>query len=250
MLSFVVAYNKKDVLEQNFLSSSCINEGKYQIIIEKGKSSASLTYNSALDNVNNQYVVFAHQDVYFPTGWDERLLIEIKNIEKTSRPWGVIGCIGINSGGSTCGHVYSNGLGRILGSSGSREKASTIDEMVIVLNRKAEIQFDNKLPGYHLYGTDICFEAKKKRLENYIIKNFCIHNSLPVINLDNSFWKACNFIRKKWSDDLPITTTCIKLSKNYINYLIHKTNKNISYFLAAKSKGFIERIKNPKDFTY
>lgn len=245
MLSFVVAYNKVDILEQNLLSSPCIKDKKYQLIAEKGASSASITYNKALEKVQSPYVIFVHQDVYLPSGWDEKLLVQIKSIEEDGHLWGVLGCYGVSNNGTRYGHVYSNGLGRILGSAGTTQKASTIDEMIIILNRNADICFDNKLPGYHFYGTDICFEAKSKLRENFIIKNFCIHNSLPVRKLDKSFWNACEFIRRKWFNELPIVTTCVHIHKSHLIYHFNKSRVNIRHLLTSNKKKYIKRLADP-----
>ncbi len=248
MITFVTAFNNVATLKQNMLSSPCIQSGKYQVIIKQGGASASLTYNLCLNEAVNDYVVFLHQDTFLPTAWDYNLVTDIENIQKQNIKWGVIGCYGINFNRKGCGYVYSNGLGKVLGSDGTPEKALSVDEMVIVVNKKSLLTFDDCLPGYHFYGTDICLQSKTLGFENYVVKNYCIHNSLPVKKFDRSFWSACNYIRLKWKQQLPITTTCVHIHTNPLKYCYTKAKVNLYHLITKNNTRTIQRLKNPIAF--
>ncbi len=227
MLTFVIAYNNDEILRNNILASPDLKESCHQIIVEEGKTSAAETYNIGIDKAENEIMVFVHQDVYLPAGWVDKLRNEIRNLERMQIKWGVIGCYGICENGKSSGYVFSNGLGKVLGAKGSMHKALTVDEMVIILNRATGLKYDIQLPGYHLYGTDICLQSDDSGYENYIMKNFCVHNSLPVRKFNSSFWKACGYIRKKWSEKLPIRTPCIDLPLGSLQYYVQKWKMNV-----------------------
>ena len=75
-LTFVVAVSDDTVLSANLLRSPIFDmAGRYEIIQQRGYTSASLAYNDAIVKASGRYFVFAHQDVYLPSGWDTRLAL-------------------------------------------------------------------------------------------------------------------------------------------------------------------------------
>jgi len=245
MLTFISAYNNNNVLSSNLLSSPCLKSGIYQQLLYAGKESAGLTYTDAFKEAIHQYLVFIHQDVYLPTGWDGYLIETINSLNSKGIKWGVLGCYGINTNNARCGYVYSNGMGLYLGEPGPIEEAKSVDELVIVINKNAGIIFDDQLPGYHFYGTDICLSATANGYKNYIIKNLCIHNSLPVRKFDTHFWRASHYIRKKWHSQLPIYATCTTIPKSVLDYYLNIFRINLYYLLKSKHKTKVNRLSNP-----
>lgn len=58
--------------------------------------------------------------------------------------------------GRNAGLVWSNGLGReVRGVCEMPAQAISFDEVVLILRKDSGIRFDEQLPGFHLYGTDI-----------------------------------------------------------------------------------------------
>ena len=93
--------------------------------------------------------------------------------------------------GEVHGHVYSTGLRRNVGKSfESPVPVHSIDEMVIILRRDSGLHFDAELPGYHLYGTDICLQSWQRGLPCFVIDNFCLHNSNGIRRLPLAFWRS------------------------------------------------------------
>jgi len=210
--SLVVAVNSEEVLQGNLLrstESTLANE----IVILRQKKNASAAYNEGLAKSTGDVIVFAHQDVYLPPGWADQLTASIVKLTIKNPNWGVAGVYGVSSSGQGAGYVYSSGLRGFVGEPifGSI-CVSTIDEMLLIIRRTAGLQFDEMLPGFHLYGTDICLEAGKRGMKNYIIPCFAVHNSCGITWLPFSFWKAYMYLRKKWRSRLPLITPCTKIS--------------------------------------
>ena len=87
-LGVVAAVNKHDVLEQNLLRSPMIAEGQIPLQTEEGHATCSSAYNTGMDAIDADVIVLAHQDVYLPRGWDERLMSCVSTIEEEGTDWG------------------------------------------------------------------------------------------------------------------------------------------------------------------
>lgn len=208
--SLVVAVNDERVLSQTLLRSPAIKE-RCEVITGRGYASAAKAYNSGLVSAQNDIVVFAHQDVFLPATWPLHLQQALDLLEASGTHWGVLGCFGITRSQPPrpYGYCYSTGLRRIIGEPfNSLVPAHTLDELLLVVRRSSGLRFDERLPGFHLYGADLCLDAAVKGLENFIIPAFCVHNANGVVRLPVEFWRAYFYLRHKWRRQLPITTCC------------------------------------------
>lgn len=211
-ISFVIAVNDDKVFRDNVLASPIFVDGHpHEILLRRGFASASLAYNDAITSAKNDLIVFMHQDVYLPKGWDEKIQDVLFSLESSGRKWGVLGCFGISVKGVPVGHVYSSGLNRELGSPQPPTPVQSLDEVLLVLRKSSGLRFDPMLPHFHLYGTDICLQAKRKGVENYAISNFCVHNSLRIRKLPSEFWQCAEYLRVKWRDELPLKSCCVTI---------------------------------------
>jgi hypothetical protein len=80
------------------------------------------------------------------------------------------------------------------------------------IRKSSNLRFDERLPGYHMYGTDICLEARRRGMKSYVIPAFCIHNTNGYRMLPLQFWRSYLFMRKKWRSELPIATSCTEIT--------------------------------------
>ena len=216
MWTLVVAVNNDAVLENTLLQSPDI-DSNCQVLLKRGFPSAGAAYNSGLAEGTSEIVVFAHQDVYFPKGWKEDLDRSIRALEKKHSEWGVLGVFGISAGidGKPTGHCYSTGLRRVVGEPFSKPvRARSLDELVLIVRRNSGLSFDDKLSGFHLYGTDICLSAHFAGLDCHIVPAFCIHNSNGVKYLPPAYWRCYFYMRHKWRNVLPVTTCCSLISRS------------------------------------
>jgi hypothetical protein len=210
--SLIVAVNDDQVLRGTLLKSPDLRN-HCQIICKYGFSSAARAYNEGLSEATNDILVFCHSDVYLPPHWMSHVSEAIQALDSAHAKWGVLGVVGADLNGTVQGHVFSTGLQSIIGApfSGS-VRAKSLDEMVLVMRRSTGLRFDESLPGFHLYGTDICLEASERGLGSYIIPAFCIHNSRGIKFLPPAFWSSYSYMRRKWRAQLPVVTCCCTIS--------------------------------------
>jgi len=207
----VVAVNEDHVLNANLLRSPDI-DSRCQVIGKRGYASAGQAYNEGLDEASNDLVVLVHSDVYLPQGWLANLRAAIARLDRTDPDWGVLGVCGRDLNGGIVGHVYSSGSCRVFGAPfADAVPTLSIDEMVIVTRKSAGLRFEPGV-GFHLYGTDICLEARAKGRRSYVVSAFCIHNSNGIRALPDAFWHAYFFMRRKWWHQLPVRSCCVDIT--------------------------------------
>lgn len=219
--SLVVAVNSDDLLHNNLLRSGEADSAK-EIVVQRDAVNIGKAYNAGLAECTADIVVFAHQDVYLPAGWSKNLHHTIGRLTLDDPNWGVAGVFGMTASGNGTGHVYSTGLRQFVGQSIDEPiQVRTLDEMVLVLRRSAGLSFDERLPGFHLYGTDICLEAEARGMRSYVVPCFTFHNSRGIRRLPLSFWRAYLYIRWKWIESLPIQTPCTRITSGCTPIIDH-----------------------------
>jgi hypothetical protein len=213
-ITFVVAVNRWDVFKTNFLGSPAFRGSyDYQILIQQHFKSAARAYNDAIDRSRNDLMIFAHQDIFFPEPWLAQLARALDYLEVHDPQWGVLGCYGTTRSGERIGHIYSSGLG-VIGQPFEHPKAVlTLDEVVLVLRKSSGLRFDETLPHFHFYGTDICLSAAERGMKSYSVPAFCVHNTEQIMVLPPAFYESAKHIRRVWKAHLPIQTSCIRLTK-------------------------------------
>ena len=179
--SLVTMVNNDSVLRSTLLASPALTS-RCQVVTKRNFECAGRAYNAGLQEADHEIVVLAHQDVYLPETWLPDLSRALALLAASDPQWGVLGVFGIaSSPRRPSGYCYSTGLRTILGHPYSHPiETDSLDELVLIVRRSAGLRFDERLPGFHLYGTDICLQARSKGLKNYIIPAFCIHNSNGV----------------------------------------------------------------------
>src|SRR5262245_6989932 len=160
-------------------------------------------------------IIFAHQDVYFPKGWEAKLCQAINRLEGNGHRWGILGVWGIDSKGESRGRVWcSASKAEFRSTSPGPAEVETIDEAVIVLNRACGVHFDKHLPGYHLYGTDLVLQTRKRGFKTFVFDAPVVHNSLPAPRLYDSLAPSYRYLQQKWSLQLPVRTCVVPLTRH------------------------------------
>jgi hypothetical protein len=240
--AFVAACNSEEVLRANLLSSH--DTAAAEINVQRGAASSAQAYNRGIDGTQADVLIFIHQDMFLPAGWLAKLDRTIAGLEKTDPNWGVLGMFGLNAAGQGEGYVYTTGLLRVLGGDfeGVREIVC-LDEIVLVLRRASGLRFDEQLPGFHLYGADICLEARKRAMKSYAFSAFGIHNSNGIAYLPGAYWQTYRYLHRKWRQWLPVRTSCMPITRLHgpaLRYLIRNLP---SAFRAGKKPG--KRVADP-----
>jgi hypothetical protein len=127
-------------------------------------------------------------------------------LDRVDPDWGVLGCVGVTKELKTEGHVYCNVFKRIIGRKTPIVQVRVLDESLLVIKKDKGLLFDSAIPGFTVYGLDLCLNSNNRGLTNYVMDNFYIHNTLPY-KYPPIFWDSIEIIRKKWKKELPIQTT-------------------------------------------
>jgi hypothetical protein len=243
-ITFVVAVNTREILDANFLASPCLQgPHAHQIIIQENFSSAAKAYNDAIDKSLNDLIVFCHADVFLPENWISKLEQALNYLAVHDPKWGVLGCGGMNPDGTGWGHIYSTGLG-VTGEPFEKPGlVQTLDEIVLILRKSSGLRFDDTLPNFHMYGTDICLRAAKIGMKSYTIDAFLIHNTHQNLILAKEFYESASHIKRVWKDALPIQTTCIRLTR--FNIPLYRRKLHEIYLRYIRRKEFdATRVKD------
>jgi hypothetical protein len=210
-IALVAAVNDDTTLESNLLRSPMLCSNHVNVLLQRGFKSASAAYNAAMRQSDRSIMIFAHQDVYIPDGWERRLFAAIGCI---GDDWAVLGIIGKDEDGQVGGRTWSTGIQKEVGvAMDTPRRAAGIDELLIVINMRSKITFDEGLCGYHLYGTDIVQIALNQGLGAYIIEAPVIHNSLPLVGVDPLFEQGYAYLQKKWKKKLPLDHLIVPITR-------------------------------------
>lgn len=210
-LHFAAAVNDERILARDLLRSPIIRAGA-PVTMQRAASSASTAFNQVLDSSREDIVIFVHQDVYLPPTFQRALTRAIRLVEAADPNWAVLGVFGVSAGGVPVGRVWSSGLHAELGGPfHDPVRAQSVDELLIVLRGSSSLRFDERLPGFHLYGTDIVQEALSGGLGAYVVHAPVVHNSRPCPYLTDEYFRAYRFLASKWRSRLPVTTCTARI---------------------------------------
>jgi hypothetical protein len=151
--------------------------------------------------------------MFLPQAWLSQLENSLQYLHENELSWGVLGCWGARADRACLGHIYSSGLG-ILGHDFDHPlPVQTLDEIVLIVRKSSGLSFHDALPGFHFYGTDICMSAAVQGLECYVLPAFAIHNTAQILKLPADFYACYAHAKRLWKKQLPIQTTCIRISR-------------------------------------
>lgn len=212
-LAVVVACNNEGILNANLRRSPIIAEGRVPLHVEWHAPSAAVAYNRGLEATDSELVIFAHQDVFLPRGWEVLLRRRIAALERRDPNWALVGSFGIGLDGAGYGPVWVSSIGYIDG----RVRPEPVpvqgfDEHLIVMRRRGGLKFDEDMPSFHLFGTDIVQAARKAGLGAYAVALPLVHNDRYKDQFGSDFVAAYRFMQRKWRSELPLRTSVIKIS--------------------------------------
>jgi glycosyltransferase involved in cell wall biosynthesis len=222
-LSFVVCVSDDALLKANLLASPGVTGAgsPHEVFTINGAPSAAAGFAMGRQKARHDCVVFVHQDVLLPAGWDRCLAQQLHEAERRFGPVGVAGVYGVGeviaSGDLTqplaaqrIGWVVDRG--RILRDGPELPaQVATLDELVLVVRRDTPLRFDPAL-GFHLYGADICLQAREQGLAVVALAAPCRPNSRSV-GLPEAFYESAAIFARKWSHRLPVATPCVVIDR-------------------------------------
>ena len=170
------------------------------IFAKYNTESATKGLNIALDNIEKEdgdIAILAHQDIFFPAGWQRQFTEEILKLPDS---WIVAGICGKDMTERYCGSLYDRRLpGLTVTEPQLPIQAISLDECCIAVNMKSGFRFDEGLEGFHLYGTYAALRAQEMGTawvidcppEHYTKKPF---DWKP----DNEFMRGWEWLKKRF----------------------------------------------------
>jgi hypothetical protein len=209
----ICASHSETILDANLGRSPCL--ATIPLHVERGAPSASIAYNRGLDATTAPYLIFAHHDVYLPPGWDRVLTERLAELDAQDPNWALFGTFGVGLDHSHIGPVWSSSLGQIVGRVPlSPAPVQSFDELLIILRCDSGIRWDDQLPGWHMYGTDIVATARAKGRTAYAGALPCIHNDRYHDALGGDYKECYRYMQRKWASTLPLRTPITKISRS------------------------------------
>lgn len=216
------ASHSDPILNANLAASPLVRAGQ-PCHVERDAPSAGIAYNRLLDRTTAAVVVFAHHDVWLPPGWETLLAARLADLPPD---WALFGSFGVGLDAAHIGPVWSSSLGMIVGRVPMAPvPVQSFDELLIVMRRSTGLRFDEALPGWHLYGTDIVTQARAKGMTAHAGALPCIHNDRYHEALGPDFTACYRYMQRKWADRLPLRTPITKISRSGL-HLLRDTWKN------------------------
>ncbi len=208
------AITDDSILQQCLAASPDILSGRLPLTLYRDHTAPGPFCNEALQDATCDWLLIVHQDVYLPNGFADLVGKAIAEIEALDSRCAVIGCIGLRADGRVAGRAWSSGLGKILGDNQDLPApVQSIDEMLFLVRRDSGLVFDDGLPGFHLYATDIIMTARAMGLSAWVADLPAIHHSRPVTTLAGSFTKVWTYMQSKWRASLPIPNLVCEISE-------------------------------------
>ena len=219
--SIICASNNEAVLNDNLLRSKHIND--HQLILRMNGRNVPAMYNDASKESKHEIEIYVHHDVYLKDNFFKELDAAIDKVNKIDKNWGVLGVAGARWHGRFAGYVDDNNHqlrwtddpvhGTRLKKEDFPYRVQTLDELLLV-KRKKDFEFDTAIPsGHHLFGADLCMQARSVDRINYVVNALCRHNSNWDRQLHDDFMLARRYLARKWHKLLPIGTTVTHITE-------------------------------------
>jgi 2-polyprenyl-3-methyl-5-hydroxy-6-metoxy-1,4-benzoquinol methylase len=210
-LSIVVPVNNEQQVALNVLKSPGLMNLNVGVTLCRGAKNASEAFEMGKENSTNEWILFCHQDVYFPPGFGENLSNAINQLDPGKIKKTVIGFAGLAL--DVAGNIVQSGS---VVDRGIRfehppsEKIISLDEFAIVMHKSCELKIDPAL-GWHLWATDLCLQGIHNLDDGCYpisIQESIFHNSYNNYVLSDDFRRSADILLEKYPHLTVIPTLC------------------------------------------
>jgi len=197
------------------LSSPCFAGSTYDLAIHLSVFSAAEAFNAEMNRRPQAcWLVWVHQDVFLPQGWDLRFIEALAEAEIRVPGTAVVGVYGVTGAGDDARHA-GNLLDRrspLRGEVALPCRVDSIDELLFAVRTDSGLMLDSAL-GFDLYGTDLALTARAAGYEVVVVDAYCEHCSRTTQELVSEstlarIAKSGEVFEKKWAHRLPVVTPC------------------------------------------
>jgi len=165
-----------------------------------------------LNLARGTYVILCHQDIRLLRDDIAALQARLAALNKLDPEWALAGNAGATEDGGLVMRISDpHGEDQRRGEFPAR--VVSLDENFIIIRRDALVTVSAGLSGFHLYGTDVCLQARCAGRSAWVIDFHLRH--LSAGRVDSSFHQAQLALEKHYDTVLKlpwnIRTTCTKL---------------------------------------
>lgn len=222
-LGYVTCVGDVNVLGQRLLASPCFGEAKRPLIAHFNAASAAQAFNAAisvcLTPTSSQWMVWVHEDVFLPAGWELRFKSQILEALATWSNIAVVGVYGVAGSGPNArqvGHVLDRGT-LLHPAQALPCLVDSLDELLFAVRIDSGLRLDPAL-AYDFYATDLVLQARANGWECAVVDAYCEHWSRTrqsgpqPLKLIKRIKSSAAVFEAKWVASMPITTTCFHIS--------------------------------------
>jgi hypothetical protein len=245
-LSVVACVSDEALLEANLLASPGLTGpgSPHEVILIHDAPSAAAGLTMGWLRAKHPWVVSVRQDVYLPDGWDVRLAEQLCEAERRFGPIGVAGVYGVGdvitrADDHAGGPVAAERIGWVVDRGRTLRdgpelpaRVTTLDELMLIVRRDAPLRLEPAL-GFHLYGADLCLQAREAGLAVVALGVLCRHNSRHI-GLPEAFFASAQVFARKWSHRLPVATPCAIIDHGAVVHVLGSATagpRSIAYTL-------------------
>lgn len=206
----VVPTTRERQLRLNIEQSPGLREVGARVVSCRHAHDAAEALQKALPSCEADWVLMCHQDVYFPSGFGQRLNALLASVPVAERQRTLIGFVGIGVNATTRSYEAAGFVIDRLHAADhpASDKAVSIDELAIVVSRDSIHRIDPAL-GWHLWGTDLCLTAIcRHQVFPHIVRLPLFHNSVTDYRLPSGFFDSAALLAQKHASFGPIPTLC------------------------------------------
>jgi hypothetical protein len=202
-ISYIACTNNLDILSR-FLMPTLKLEQDDELIIVDNASSIAIGYNQGIEKAKHKIKCFIHHDILVTNS----SLLRNSLINYCDSKTGIVGVIGAKTDAAPwwespelIGSTIDGRRGLTYFTEGG-EDCLFLDGMLLATSQ--DIQFDENIPGFHLYDQDICKQMADKGYTNYCLKDgYTIMSHFTSAPFDLSqikgYHEALVVYRKKWA---------------------------------------------------
>lgn len=206
----VVPVTRETQLRLNVDQSPGLAEVEARVVAWRRASSAAAALEGAKTHVESDWILFCHQDVYFPAGFGRRLSAVLAGIAPEDRPHTLIGFAGMGVAADRQGYAPAGFVidRRARFDHAASNEVVSIDELAIVVARDSLHRIDPAL-GWHLWATDLCLASiRTHRVFPRIVRLPLFHNSSNDHRLPAAFHTSAALLAAKHAEFGAIATLC------------------------------------------
>lgn len=165
-----------------------------------------------LNEARGRYVILCHQDLLLLDDGATELESRLAQLDERHPDWGIAGNSGITEDNRHVLHISDpHGENQHIGN--LPERVSSLDENFLVVRKSSGIRPSAEMTGFHLYGTDLCLQARQLGHSACVIDFHLRH--LSGGRMDEDFYRGEKAFERHWSVKLPsalvVRTTCTEL---------------------------------------